>query len=933
VNDSRDESTTGDGPEHGSAGGPVYDGSNAAGGADSSFARIERAFESLRGVDAKARAEGLAAIGDAAERADVERLLRMHDEAEASGGTAALQVHGLDLSGEPLSGTAIAGALDAAGLGATDLAHLDAAVRSGLPLGDPPPAVPRWRATREIGRGGMGRVWLAERIDADFRQLGALKVLRPGLDEGGGDFAQRFRAERQILARLDHPNVAKVLDGGAASDGRQFVVMEYVDGEDLVTWCQRRDLDVRARVELFCKVCAAVEHAHAALVVHRDLKPSNVLVSRADGEPRLLDFGIAKLLAPDGSIESARTLTGRMVFTPEYASPEQVRGSEHVTVATDVYALGLVLYEVLTGVRAQTFTSVGATELARVVCERDPMLPSLARTGRGRGRTPATARLGRQLAGDLDAIVMKALRKEPEHRYGSAASLEEDLQRYLEGMPVRARRGTAAYRAARFVRRNRLPLAAASLVFVFVVAAAILLGIQARTLTRQRDELEQQSKTLQQRSDELRSQRDLARRESESSRAVADFLVDLFDVSRANAAQADTLTARQILDIGARRIDANRGADPLVRASLLSAMGNAYRALATFDDADRLLEESLAIRAERGSPVEHAEGLAAVAMLRRGQGRFAEAIALDEKALALLDDEPAQGALQLPARMNRAVLRFEFALHAGLRVVRHRRPRRSRCVASTRRRGAAHGGRTLVARVRRGERRCRRCGCWARRLLDARPRFGGGGGRLPCGPRCRSSGGTTTARSARSTRLSRRRGAAATGARSPMRSRSSARSTRSAATSKRRVCASRRRFRSTARCSATRIRASTATSTRSRRFSRSSVGTKKPRRCCARSFATTASGSDAIRAPRCRSAGSRACSYGRVPSARRSRSTTRRSRSSATHCPKATSRSPTRCRTSGSRTRMPAAPTSRAPCSKRRCRSASRSSKRTIRRF
>ncbi len=301
-----------------------------------------------------------------------------------------------------------------------------------------------YRLLAEIGHGGMGRVFLAERADDQYSQKVAIKIVKNDLL--GSEVHQRFRAERQILANLEHPGIARLLDGGATETGSPYLVMEYVDGVSIERYCRDNSLPVEKRLELFRMVCAAVTYAHRNLVVHRDLKPGNILVP-ADGTPRLLDFGIAKLLdaSPAGAADPATRITERMM-TPEYASPEQVRGGP-ITTATDVYALGLLLYELLAGTRAFNFTSSAISECERMICEVDPRPPSVI-----------AAEL-KPLDGDLDHIVMKALRKEPAERYHSAEHFSEDIARFLEGLPVEARSGAWTYRARKFIRRRRIAFA------------------------------------------------------------------------------------------------------------------------------------------------------------------------------------------------------------------------------------------------------------------------------------------------------------------------------------------------------------------------------------------------------------------------------------------------------------------------------------------
>jgi eukaryotic-like serine/threonine-protein kinase len=339
-----------------------------------------------------------------------------------------------------------------------------------------------YEIVRELGRGGMGMVYLARRADEEFEKLAAIKLIRPGM---AGELAvKRFRGERQISALLDHPNIARLLDGGTSQNGEPYFVMEFVEGEALLDYCDRHRLSVEQRLGLFAEVCAAVQHAHRNLVVHRDIKPSNILVTE-EGVPKLLDFGIAKLLSPEGALESAdQTATVTRVLTPNYASPEQVRG-QPITTASDVYSLGVVLYELLAKRPPYHLTDTDPKELLRVVCEHDPEKPSTAaaRAKGEEGTAPsagiAGARpdsgpgLARRLKGDLDAIVLKALRKEPERRYTSVEQLSEDIRRHLSGQPVLARRGTAAYRAGKFVRRHRALLAAAVLLLATLTGGVV----------------------------------------------------------------------------------------------------------------------------------------------------------------------------------------------------------------------------------------------------------------------------------------------------------------------------------------------------------------------------------------------------------------------------------------------------------------------------
>lgn len=329
--------------------------------------------------------------------------------------------------------------------------------------------IDRYIIVRELGRGGMGTVYLAERADGEFHQRVAIKVVKRGMDTA--QIIERFRHERRLLASLDHPNIARLLDGGTTDSGLPYLVMEYVDGRPLADYCLERHLPLRERLLLFEQVCAAVQHAHQKLIVHRDIKPANILVTPA-GIPKLLDFGIAKLVLPDETAEAAEALTvaGVRLLTPDYASPEQILG-EPVSVATDVFSLGLVLYELLTGKRAQQFKSYTEAEFLRVVSETDVTPPSDA---------VGDTRLRRQLVGDLDNIVALALRKDPARRYVSVEQFAGDVRRYLNGRPVTARPETLLYRTRKFVTRNRVPVAAAVLTAMSLLAGIIGTTIQAR---------------------------------------------------------------------------------------------------------------------------------------------------------------------------------------------------------------------------------------------------------------------------------------------------------------------------------------------------------------------------------------------------------------------------------------------------------------------
>ncbi len=342
-----------------------------------------------------------------------------------------------------------------------------------------------WHALRTLGRGGMGTVYLVERSEGGFRQHGAMKLLRAGADSD--EFLRRFEQERQILATLNHEGIARLLDGGRDPQGRPYLVMEYVEGEPIDRACDRERLSVDQRVAVFVQVAQAVAYAHRNLIAHRDIKPGNIIVG-ADGKAKLLDFGIAKALDDEPFGEEPLTRTALRAFTPDYATPEQVYGQPAST-ATDVYQLGLLLYELLTGQRAQRVTNMSQQTLENAICRAEPVRPServadddAAATAR---RTTPSA-LRRKLRGDLDTIVLKALRKEPERRYASAIAMVEDLERWRQGRPVRARPETLGYRTGKFVRRHAWAVAASVAMVAMIISYAVTVTLQANATARRR---------------------------------------------------------------------------------------------------------------------------------------------------------------------------------------------------------------------------------------------------------------------------------------------------------------------------------------------------------------------------------------------------------------------------------------------------------------
>jgi len=571
-------------------------------GASGRWRHLDRLLGRALDLPPAERAGFAAALaGDDAElREELEALLASHERAAG-------------FLEEPLSGYA-APLLD--GLGAAD-EHSPAALE-GTRVG-------AYRLLRCIGGGGAGWVYLAARDDEHFEKSVAVKLIRRGLDRS--DLRRRFLAERQILARLEHPGIARLLDGGVAEGGRPYLVMELVGGLPIDAWCERHRLPVRRRLELFLEVCAAVSYAHRNLIVHRDLKPGNILVD-ADGTVKLLDFGIAKLLAGDDGEDGGMTRTGVRPMTPDYAAPEQVRG-EAITTATDVYALGVLLYRLLTGRRPYRVEgrSLHATE--RAILESEPRRPSAAvlesageddPEAAPRGSHPAPpapdgsppdrpARLRRRLRGDLDAIVLKALRKEPDLRYASVEALAEDVRRHLAGLPVAARRGAFGYRAGKFVRRNRAAVGAAAAFAALLVAWQATTQLQSRRIERERDRAER----------------------------VAAVLPELFWSLEPGELQATAVSPREMLDRGLARVDESLAAEPAIQARVLTLASDVYMRMDAFARGEDSARRALAIRRGLGdqeSP-EVAAGLALLAQAIERQGRYDEAGPLHREALAI----------------------------------------------------------------------------------------------------------------------------------------------------------------------------------------------------------------------------------------------------------------------------------------------------------
>ena len=490
-----------------------------------------------------------------------------------------------------------------------------------------------YRIIREIGRGGMGAVFLAERADGEFEQRVALKVVHRSFADT--DLARRFRQERQILASLNHPNIARLLDGGVSKDGEPFLAMEHVEGVRIDAYANAQELSTAERLRLFRQVCAAVQYAHQNLIIHRDLKPSNILVTM-EGVPKLLDFGIAKLL--DAETDGVHTVTELGAMTPEYASPEQVRGKA-VTTASDVYSLGVVLYELLAGQRPYRIKSRKPDEIVRAICEEEPSKPSDAlrdaETRRNRdaekGALPQSPRRrvpASGLRGDLDNIVLMAMRKEPARRYGSVAEFSEDIRRHIDGLPVVARKDTFKYRAEKFINRNRVGVAAAALVVLILIGGIVGVVWQARAARAQAQVAAQE--------------RDKARVEAAKAARINEFLQQMLSFSNqsvysvAPVAQTKNVTVNQMLDEIAPRIEAELADQPEVRAQLFRTIASAYASQSIYDKAEKNYRSALETQT-RIFGTDHAE--TAATMTQFGiflwrQGKIAEAEQLLENAVA-----------------------------------------------------------------------------------------------------------------------------------------------------------------------------------------------------------------------------------------------------------------------------------------------------------
>ena len=454
-----------------------------------------------------------------------------------------------------------------------------------------------YHVIRELGSGGMGAVYLAMRSDQHYLQTVAIKLMKYGAQSD--EITRRFRNERQILATLNHPNIAAILDGGCTADGLPYIVMEFIEGRRISEFAKDRQLSVRERISLFRSVCFAVHHAHQKLVIHRDIKPSNILVT-PEGIPKLLDFGVAKLLIPElAPGDLTLTAAPNRMMTPDYASPEQILG-EPLTTSSDIYSLGVVLFELLTESRPYSTVGLSQHEIERVVSQQTTTRPS---------EVPGLPRrVEKELRGDLENIVLMAMRKEPARRYKSALQLAEDLSRYLEGQPVIAHPDSRAYRLSKLLGRHKTIAVALVSLFFALLAGAITTSWQARVANRERAAAERE----------------------------AEFLQGMFQAATPDEAAGRTITARDLLDRGAHRLDIDLASAPDVRAAMLENIGAAYRSLGLYDEALLFTERAWELKKKLygARNLKSSGALENMAELYRDKGRFEQAEPLLRQALA-----------------------------------------------------------------------------------------------------------------------------------------------------------------------------------------------------------------------------------------------------------------------------------------------------------
>ncbi len=494
--------------------------------------------------------------------------------------------------------------------------------------------VGRFELLAELGQGGMGTVYRGRRADGTFEQSVAVKLFRAELLNDSARL--RFDAERQILASLEHPGIARLIDGGMTDDGTPFVVMELIEGVSITEYCDREALDLRSRLQLFQRVCDALAQAHQKGIVHRDIKPSNVLVTQ-DGRPKLIDFGIAKVLE-DAELESTtpETQFGLLALTPEYASPEQVQAQSQ-SPASDVYALGILLYELLTGDRPYRTAGQTPAEIERTVCETIPPDPSTRVAQRNVSASNGLAdarKLKSMLRGDLDRIVMTALRKSPAQRFVSAADFAQEIDRYLNGLPVRARGASRLYRASKFIQRNRGVVAVTALAFVALSVALVVVLLQAT---------------------EAQQQRDRAREQAAAAESAANFLTEM--ISRSDPfANAESATLANAMLQAIPTMETRFEGQPVLEADMRYAIGYALQNLGETEPARAQFDRALVLRQQHGTPLDVAEALSGLALVDWWDGEYESGHRQHEAALELIQNNAANASSQRALRVQFNIL-------------------------------------------------------------------------------------------------------------------------------------------------------------------------------------------------------------------------------------------------------------------------------------